>query len=287
MPSVLSIELRGRTGEIVEGRYELLDLLGSGGQSVVYRARDRVDGDLVALKILAWNDPDACERMFREAHVMCQLQGTSAVRVLHQGTTTDGAMVLVMEYLDGEDLGTFLTRSEPRGFRADRRFVERIFSPIVQTLDAAHRLGIVHRDVKAENVFLVREATGPGVRLLDFGFAKLLRARSITADEVVAGSPSYFPPEVWQEGSSRADTRVDVYALGVLIFRCLGGKMPFSGDTLELMQAALASERPSLHALRGDLSPDLDAWIRQALAIRPEDRFQSVTAMWRALLSCM
>lgn len=287
MHDVLSIELRGRTGEVIGGRYELLDILGSGGQSVVYRARDRVDGDMVALKILGWSDPDACERMFREAHVMCQLQGTSAVRVLHQGTTHDGAMVLVMEYLDGEDLSAFLERSQTHGFRASRVFVERVFTPIVRTLEAAHQLGIVHRDVKAENVFLVREAQGPGVRLLDFGFAKLLRAPTITADEVVAGSPSYFPPEVWTAGSSRADTRADVYALGVMLFRCLGGQMPFTGGPVELMQASINDERPSLLALRPDLSPDIDGWVRQALAKQPEDRFQNVNALWRALLACL
>lgn len=283
---MLTPELRGRTGQIVSGRYQLLDILGSGGQGVVYRALDRMDGDHVALKVLGCNDPDACERMFREALVMSQLQGTAAVRVLHQARTQDGVMALVMELLQGEDLQVRLVAREKAGIVADKTFLRQVFEPIVQTLEAAHERGIVHRDIKAENVFLVSDAHGGGVRLLDFGFAKLLRAPAITAPEVVAGSPSYFAPEVWKEGSSNAGTGVDVYALGVAIFRTLAGRLPFEGDPIGLMRAALDEKRPSLRAFRPDLSPDVDAWVSQALAIRPQDRFQRVTALWRAIMGC-
>ena len=96
----------------------------------------------------------------------------------------------------------------------------------MQTLEAAHDRGIVHRDVKTTNVFVTREGD---VRLLDFGFAKLLRAPSITGADTVAGSPSYLAPELWLKGSSYADPLVDVYALGVVLFRVLGGRLPFEG----------------------------------------------------------
>lgn len=268
-------------------RYELLDILGSGGQSVVYRARDRVDGDMVAVKILGWNDPDACERMFREARVMSELHGTAAVRVLHQVQTHDGIMGLVMELLAGKDLATCLEERERAGVRADKDFVAQVFEPIVRTLHEAHARGIVHRDIKTENIFLTEGPEGPGVRLIDFGFAKLLRSPTITAQEVVAGSPSYFAPEVWLEGSSSADTRVDVYALGVAIYRTLAGTLPFHGDPLALMQAVMAEERPSLHARRPDLNPAIDGWVVHALARDPARRFQHVAALWRALMACL
>lgn len=279
--------LRGRIGQVIAQRYELLEIIGSGGQSVVYRARDLVDGDQVALKVLGWFDPDASERMFREAFAMCQLQDTAAVRVLHQATTDDGSMALVMELLQGRDLSALLKEREPTGWVADAPWVRKTFAPIVRTLEAAHARGIVHRDLKTENVFLIDEDKGGGVRLLDFGFAKLLRVRPITGREVMAGSPSFLAPEVWQDGSANVDPRADVYALGVVLYRVLAGRLPFRGSALELMQAVTMAERPSLHAVRPDLSEDIDGWVRQVLAIRVEDRFGSVTAAWRALLSCL
>jgi eukaryotic-like serine/threonine-protein kinase len=277
----------GRSGQLVGGRYELMEMIGSGGQSVVYRALDRIDGDHVALKISEWSDPDATERMYREALVMSQLQNTAAVRVLHQCQTEDGSLALVMELLAGSDLSSVLHMREGRGLLADHAWMASILVPIVRTLEAAHERGIVHRDLKAENVFVLDPQNGGGVRLLDFGFAKMMRMPAITAAEVFAGSPSYIAPEVWREGAWRADPRVDIYALGILVFRLLGGRMPFEGTTVEIARAALTGERPSLHALRPDLSPDIDAWVVQVLSIDPEDRFAKITAAWRALEGCL
>lgn len=256
-------------------------MIGSGGQSVVYRARDRVDRDLVALKICEWTDPSGCERMFREANVMSQLQGTAAVRVLHQCQTEDGTMALVMELLEGDDLGALLSQMSSRGERTSFAWMRQILDPIVHTLDLAHQRGIVHRDVKAENVFVL--ANDGGVRLLDFGFAKMLRAPAITASDAIAGSPGYIAPEIWREGAWCADARADIYALGVLVFRILGGRLPFQGTTIEIARRAMSDERPSLHALRPDVSPDVDAWVRQVLAVDPNHRFSRITGAWRAL----
>lgn len=272
-----------RTGEIVGGRYEIGEILGKGGQSVVYRARDRVDGDEVALKICEWADPDAGERMFREAFMMAQLQDTSAVRVLHQCQTEDGSLALVMELLVGDDLATVLELREGRDLRADWTWTAAILEPIVKTLEAAHERGIVHRDVKAENVFVIDPRHGGGVRLLDFGFAKLMRMPGITAAEVLTGSPSYIAPEVWQSGSSAASPRSDIYGLGILVYRMLGGGMPFKGAMLDIARAALNAKRPSLHAIRPDLPAEIDAWVDQVLAIDPDHRFTRIGAAWRAL----
>ncbi|MBX3262019.1 MAG: serine/threonine protein kinase [Labilithrix sp.] len=282
-----SREFKGRSGQIVAGRYELLEMIGSGLQSVVYKAHDRVENDYVALKVSEWSDPDASERMFREAFVMCQLQNTAAVRVLHQCETDDGATALVMELLHGADLGSILHLREGRGEKASRSWLTALLEPIVFTLDAAHKNGIVHRDLKAENVFVIDPRAGGGVRLLDFGFAKLTRSPKITSPEAFAGSPGYIAPEVWRRGAWRADARADVYAFGVLAFRILAGRMPFEGSPIELARKATTEPRPSLHALRPDLPADLDAWVGQVLAVEVDERFANINAAWRALQGCL
>jgi eukaryotic-like serine/threonine-protein kinase len=278
-----------RTGQLLGGRYELGAVIGHGGQSTVYRARDRIDGDEVAIKLVhgALGDPDATERIFREAQSMSQLLGTSAVRILHQVRTDDGALGLVMELLEGRDLEAHLVELESRGERPTVAWLERTFTPIVETLATAHERGLVHRDLKAENIFLVSDARGGGVRLLDFGFVKLLRSPKITGSEVLAGSPAYIAPETFLQGAATADERADVYSLSVILFRAVVGALPFQGETvMELMVSVTSGPRPRAHPRRPDFSPDLDAWVEQALALAPGDRFQSVRGTWRALRNC-
>ena len=275
--------------QVIGDRYEVLGVIGRGGQSVVYRARDMRDGDLVAIKLVhgAAGDPDATERIFREIQSMSRLRGGAVVRVLHQVRTPEGALGLVMDLLDGEELEVFLARKAAASERVDPAWVVRTFAPIVETLDEAHGAGFVHRDLKPENVFLMSEAAGGGAKILDFGFVKLMRAPSITGAEAIAGSPSYIAPELWLGGAVAADPRADVYSLAVVLFRTLGGRPPFEGSFVELMQAATTGERPSLHALRPDLSPDVDHWVRQSMAAKPDERFQGVKGMWRALVGCL
>jgi serine/threonine protein kinase len=273
-----------RTGQVIGGRYQALSLLGEGGQSSVYRARDLRAGDEVALKVLKVGaDKESTERMFREARAMASLQGTAAVRVLDQGWTDDGAMCLITELLDGKPLDEVLEASEAGGVRADVAMVMRLIEPIVQTLRAAHEIGIVHRDLKPPNIFVLSEARGGGVRLIDFGFAKFQRMRGLTADGMIAGSPSYIAPESWLGKRDVIDHRVDVYSLGAVVFRCLAGRPPFvSTDLATLLREVTGGARPSLHALRPDLPPEVDDWVAQALAIDASQRFQGVVAMFRA-----
>ncbi len=278
---------RGRTGQVVNDRYELLEMIGSGGQSVVYRAHDRRTNRDVAAKICEWRDKDAHERMFREALMMAELAHTHAVKVLDQCKTEDGVMALMMELLHGTDLASVMLLREARSERGDAPFLVSVLGPVVETLAAAHERGIIHRDIKAENVFVLDERAGGGVRLLDFGFGKMLRLPGITSAEAFAGSPSYIAPEVWLEGVSQVDARVDVYAFAVLAYRMLAGKMPFEGSHIDISRKAMTSPRPSLHALRPDLSPDVDHWVKQALAILPRERFSKIDATWRALLDCL
>ena len=274
-----------RLGTVLGGRYELRDVIASGAQGHLYRAKDLKDGDDVAIKVLrnAETDRDAVERLFREANAMAQLQGTAAVRVYHQVKADHGAIALVMELLRGRDLAEELKELEAAGERMPLGRMIELFAPIVDTLEAARERGIVHRDIKPANIYVGHPAYGGGVRLLDFGFAKFVRSRSISREGMVAGSPPYLPPEAWQ-GLSDIDHRADVYSLGVVLFRVLGGRLPFEGEKLvDLARAVTTSPRPSLRALRPDLPPMIDDWVEHALAVDRARRFQTCPAMWHAL----
>jgi serine/threonine-protein kinase len=275
-----------RTGEIVAGRYQLVSLLGKGGQGRVYRGRDLLGGRDVALKVLddaALLDPEARERMQREATALSLLEGTAAVRIFEQLVGSDGAFYLAMELLRGTDLEVHLTALERQGRRMPVARLIELLDPIVRTLELAHSQSMIHRDIKPANIFVVDEYQGSGVRLLDFGFAKFRNMRALTQTGFVAGSPAYIAPEAWH-GTEGVDHRVDIYALAAVVFRALGGRAPFySEDVLELVKLATTAERPSLHALRPDLPPSIDDWTLQALAIDPKRRFSNIVAMWNAL----
>jgi serine/threonine protein kinase len=274
---------------VIAGRYKVLGLIGKGGQSVVFRGQDLREGDEVALKVLKRefaDDSDFRERMMREAQALASLNRTAALRVLDQCWTPDGALCLVTELLHGRDLEHFLYEFESQGRLADLLTVRKVLEPVAETLEAAHAIGIVHRDLKPANVFVLDDAHGGGTRLLDFGFAKFTRARSFTAQGTVAGSPSYIAPEAWEGRPEQVDRGVDIYGLGAVIYRCLAGRPPFVNDSLaDLLVAVTTAKRPSLHALRPDLPPTIDDWVRQALAIKPADRFLRVFALWRGLCS--
>ena len=274
-------------GEIINDRYRILDKLGAGAHGVVYRARDLETRAEVALKFLGDGkalDPEYSRRIEREALAMARLRGTSAVYVHALNSAQDGTPYLVMEMLAGKDLEAYLRDAERVGGKLKKPKLLELLRPVVDTLEAAHKQGIVHRDLKPSNVFVVDAARGGGVRLLDFGLAKMLDASMLTADGMVAGTPSYIAPEAWQGKPQTLDHRIDVYSLGVLVFRALSGRTPASSNNvLDVCAWATTGDRPSLHALRPSLPVAIDPWLQKALAIAPDDRFQSVRSLWTAL----
>jgi eukaryotic-like serine/threonine-protein kinase len=272
--------------KVVDGRFRLVAQIGEGAHGHVWKAFDQVTGKEVAVKLLrdAAQDPEYCVRMVREAKAMSQLAGTAAIAIVGSGTDDDGAFYIAMELLVGEDLEDHLTRMEREGARMSPAMVLWMLKPIVDTLDLAHGRGIVHRDLKPGNIFLLDRTRGGGVRLLDFGLVKLMKAKALTRQGIVAGSPSYIAPEAWKGDPTLLDHRIDVYALGAIVFRALAGRVPFDGDSIgEKLVKATTAPRPSLHALRPDLPADLDWWVQQTLAIDPNQRFLRVTSMWSAL----
>jgi len=277
-----------KAGDELDGRYRLIAEIGAGAYGVVYRGRDLETRAEVAIKVMKQAaDPELAQRYEREARALARLRGTAAIYVHAFGRAPGGASYIVMELLHGRELEDYLAEAEAAGGRLKAGKLLEILRPVAATLTAAHSQGIIHRDLKPSNVFIVDASAGGGVRLLDFGLAKLVGIETLTATGMVAGTPSYIAPEAWR-GEKGLDHRIDVYSLGVLVFRCLSGDVPFpTKSMLELCRLATVGERPSLRALRPSLPASIDAWVQKAMAIDPSDRFQSIQSMWSALESIL
>lgn len=275
-------------GEMVGDRYELLDVIGRGGQGMVFRARDATTGADVAVKLIegkAARDPQMIERMAREQQALIALAGTHAVGFLDMCSSSKGALCLVMELLRGQEFERYLVDIENGGSRISVAKLIEILGPIAETLEKAHSVGIIHRDLKPGNIFLLSPEVGGGSRLLDFGFARLSDSRRVTNTGMVMGSPSYIAPEMWKGQGRNTDHRVDVYAFGVIVYRALAGELPFPNASMQqTLMAVTTSPRPSLKRRRTELPVAVDAWVRRVLAVEPDERFPSVGACWDELL---
>lgn len=276
-------------GDRVAGRYLLQEELGRGGHGVVFRAFDEESQTPVAVKVL--NDEYSNEdqyvlRLWREAQSLAALWGTSVVQVHEFDTDPRGFVYMVMELLEGEALDLHLIERESFGDRMSAFDVIEALGPVAHALATAHSIGIIHRDVKPPNIFLIDPQFGGGTRLMDFGLAKTQDPEEITDVGMIAGSPSYIAPEIWH--SEQFDHRADVYSLGAVIYRCLAGEPPFSApSTLKLYEVATRSPRPKLTAIRPELSPTIDRWIEHAIAIRAEDRFPDINTLWTHFLEAI
>jgi serine/threonine-protein kinase len=277
-----------KPGDLLDDRYQIEELIGRGSHGKVYRAMDLELSSPVAVKLLygaAATEQGFHKRMEREARAMGQLSGSAAVQVLAFSKASFGSLYLVMEYLEGEDLHRHLVAHEKSGRPLPIPEVYEILEPIAHTLEAAHERGIIHRDIKASNVFVLKSRVRGRSRLCDFGLAKDVTLSPLTTVGKIAGSPGYIAPETWLGRPAPIDHRVDVYAFGVLLFRVLGRQLPFTTKVAidELVRSVTQGPRPSLRALRPDLDPSIDEWVKRALAPRREDRFQSIAALWNFL----
>jgi serine/threonine-protein kinase len=244
----------------------------------VYLAEDRETRRPVAVKVL---DPAHVrtgrtrERFFREAKAAAMIGHPNIVRVFDVGQRDGGAPYLVMEYLFGESLGDCLRRER----RMDADIALPTLRHAAAGLAAAHRAGIVHRDVKPDNIFLVGEPGDPyAVKVLDFGLAKIHAQSGLTVTGFAVGTVEYMAPE--QVVSDRHDARTDVYALGVVMFRVFTGELPFprGEDDSDLLARHLLTPPPRPSSLREDLDPRVEAVILKAIRKRPENRYASMEA---------
>lgn len=269
-------------GDRVARRFLLQSELGRGGHGVVFRALDTEMNIPVAVKVLNGDIADQDQyvlRLWREAQSLAALWGTSVVQVQEFDTDERGFVYLVMELLEGEPLDVHLYDLESFGDRMSPARVIQSLEPVAHALGVAHSKGIIHRDVKPPNIFLVDEQVGGGTRLMDFGLAKTPDFEEITDVGMIAGSPSYIAPEIWN--SAPFDHRADIYSFGSVIFRTLAGQPPFvAQSTLQLYELATKAPRPKLTDYRRELDPVVDQWIQRALSIDPHERYESMEHMW-------
>lgn len=225
----------GQLSGLSLGRYRLGEVIGRGGMGEVYRALDDDSGQPVAVKVLTESmrdDPDHVERFFREAQVSSELDSPHIVKILDAAWSTDGRYpYLAMELLEGRDLGNHLRQRGPLPLRD----VVDLVQDVAEALSCAHAVGIVHRDMKPENVFLAEEAEGARWKVLDFGISKMRDSRGTLTRNAVIGTPNYMSPEQARGGG--VDARADIFALGAIVYRVLTGRMAF--DAPEPLAALL------------------------------------------------
>jgi eukaryotic-like serine/threonine-protein kinase len=259
--------------------------LGSGGMGAVWLAKNCALGSMVAVKVLRSGGhglSDEVRRRFeQEARGLAQIDHPHVVKLFDYGITLDGEPFIVMELLRGEDLGQRIARIG-RLALAD---AVTIVAQMCRALGRAHQLGVVHRDVKPANVFLLESDGEPFVKVLDFGVAKFadVGALDLTKTGAMVGTPYFMSPEQLLD-PRRVDWRSDLWAVAVVAYVCLTGKLPFEGETIAALGVSVASGRCTPPcALRPDLPPAIDAWMDRALKQRVDERFQSARELAEAL----
>ncbi|MEA2696817.1 MAG: eukaryotic-like serine/threonine-protein kinase, partial [Myxococcales bacterium] len=277
-----------QTGKVLNSRYLIEHQLGAGGMGAVYAARHVHLGTKLAIKVLLPEllcEAEAIERFDREARASAKIADENVVRILDVGQLENGAPYMVMEFLEGQDAGAYLKKN-------GRLSIEQAIDVMLQTcaaVAAAHAMGIIHRDIKPSNLFFVHRSAGrPLVKVLDFGVSKLVSADSqenlmATKTGSILGSPAYVSPEQWFD-SKNVDKRSDIWALGIVLYELLTGKLPFIAASAPVMATKIAYEPvvpPS--ELRPEIPADLEKIVLRCLEKKAEDRFQDVTAVAKAL----
>src|SRR5262245_37018101 len=270
------------------GEYQVTGLLGQGGMGVVYSGIHPLLGRKVAIKVLSQQmaaRSEATARFLQEARAASTLHHQNIVDVFAFGELADGRYYQVMELLEGESLRSILNKRGP----LTRRQARTIISGVLSGLGAAHRRGVVHRDIKPDNVFICGPLDGPlaagDIKILDFGLAKRESGADIsikTRTGVTMGTPAYMSPEQCR-GVAAIDARTDIYAAGVLLFEMSSGRTPFQSESaFDLMVMQINMKPPRLARLTGRAEP-LEPVIMKALEKRPDGRFGTATDMLGAI----
>ncbi|MFO0741165.1 MAG: serine/threonine-protein kinase, partial [Labilithrix sp.] len=275
-------------GDIVAGKYRIDSTIGQGGMGVVLGAFDQSLGRRVAIKFLhpsrAANEA-AAARFGREARAAASIQSEHVVRVHEVGALPNGAPFIVMEHLRGSDLSQVLhyRGGLPVDYACD------LVLQACEALSQAHARGVVHRDLKPQNLFLTERGDGsPCVKVLDFGISKAAdtdeSSPKLTSTEMVMGTPLYMSPEQVRS-LKNVDARADIWALGAILFELLAATPPFDGPSASALHAAIAMDPPgSLRARRPDVPQHIEAAVMRCLEKDPARRFQTVEELGAAIV---
>jgi serine/threonine protein kinase len=269
-------------GTVIEGKYQLGDKIGAGGFGVVFRGTNLADGTPIAVKVfrpMAGNDSaDAAERFRREGTTLCRIQHPNAVRVYDSGISSDGIAYIVMELLVGTSLNSELRENG----KVSLRRTARIIRSVCEALSSAHASGIIHRDIKPDNVFLHRSDEGEIVKVVDFGIAKLMKDdtaedteenAALTRTGGVIGTPQYIAPE--RLNGNPYDGKSDVYSVGVMLYQMLCGTVPFQAtgnNVIKLIMSHLNDPPPPMRNFNRDIPPPVETLVMRALAKKPTER---------------
>ncbi|HEX3474991.1 MAG TPA: protein kinase, partial [Kofleriaceae bacterium] len=264
-------------GTVLGDRFEIEQAVQTGGMGEVFRARDRVSGELVAIKLLADERDHRAARFEREVELLSELSHPGIVRYISHGVTPSGLLFLAMEWLDGEDLKHRLRRAPLTMGEAVT-----LATRVAQALTAAHVRGIVHRDLNPGNLFLAGGRIDQ-VKVLDFGIALREGRSQLTRTGTLIGTPGYMAPEQART-SGEIDARADVFALGCVLFLCLTGTPAFEGDSAgAILGKIVFGEAPRVSAVWPEVPEDLDALVARMLsrdpALRPSDGANLATAL--------
>jgi eukaryotic-like serine/threonine-protein kinase len=268
-------------GDVIAGRYELVELIGRGGMSTVWKAEDRLLDRTVAIKVLheqLTRDEEYVERFRREARAVAQLSHPNIVTVIDRGED-EGSQYIVFEHVDGENLKQLIERSGPQQVRDALLLALQM----ARALSFAHNRGLIHRDVKPQNVLLNEDGQA---KMTDFGIARSVDVEGVTITGTVLGTSEYIAPE--QARGQRVDALTDVYSLGVVLYELLTGGVPFHGENFVAIALRHVNEPPpSVLERRPDCPPRVAMAVERAMAKRPEDRFASMEELCAELDACL
>jgi serine/threonine-protein kinase len=276
-----------QVGDVIGEKYRIDAVLGAGGMGVVFAARHTTLNGQFALKFLSREglaNSQSIGRFYREAQAAAKLKSEHAVRVFDVGTHANGLPYIVMEYLEGGDLGRLLRNGGQLPITEAVDYIRQTCAAIAD----AHKAGIIHRDIKPSNLFCVpREDQSLMIKVLDFGISKVTDAlpndEGVTVTGNFIGSPSYMSPEQ-MKAPNRVDARTDIWSLGVVLYECVTGKLPFPASTFPEICLRVAQDPPiAPRTYRPDLPVRLEAIILRCLEKDREKRFPSAQALSEAL----
>ncbi len=267
------------TGHVLKDRYKLIDERGRGNFAVVYVARDLENNKIYAIKVMHLelsDDDDLLARFQREAHILLRLNDAHLVRIVDYGDER-GMHYIVMDYVDGQNLRYHMHNNNgPMDALRALNYAHQI----TEGLDAAYRQGVVHRDIKPQNILV---NSGDVIKITDFGLARSRETVTLTQSNVFMGTPYYISPEQADSGRS-ADTRSDLYSVAAVLFEMLAGRPPYQGETAVDIVIKHHNEKvPSICRLRPSLPLEMDQFMQKALAKQPEERYATPQEFMAAL----